>query len=411
MISLKNRLGVNRLKEIYVILLVISSFISIALFELFVVFGVVYGIYCLFKEFSQRRLEGNLALPILLYSTVTVTSTALFASKNFVKSLEEGLYQLIYFFEVPSQIRFVKNLVYLFLLMGIFISGLVWYNYFKLGFTKGFWGGEFEIGQYYAEISLILFVILIGFLQKIFREKTFSSRFWYFAVGGIVLFGYFVMILIFSTKRSPILGFMVVFLFILAVMVKNKLLAKKHIFITILMIFITLFAGYKYLSSKDIRYKALTEVILGKKDFSKKTLSVITSSRSKIFLDGLKVVEYEIENKKYINLIIGNGIRPGYYLPHWHTSKSCTRYESIFILSEFIEKGLLGLLAELFIILGAFKTAYNSRIRNLDDCFAFSLYVPLLVHLVGVSFTFFWDALLPMYFLLFRIGEKHFYNG
>lgn len=95
-------------------------------------------------------------------------------------------------------------------------------------------------------------------------------------------------------------------------------------------------------------------------------------------------------------------------MPHVYSPKNFVKYESIFILSEFIEKGLIGLLAILAIFFIAFKTFISIKIKTDFDLVAIGLFVPLLIHLVGSIFTFFWDALLPAYLLLFKIGEVYF---
>ena len=56
----------------------------------------------------------------------------------------------------------------------------------------------------------------------------------------------------------------------------------------------------------------------------------------------------------------------------------------------------------------AFKRFITVKIKEPSDVVALGLFVPLLIHLVGSIFTFFWDALLPMYLLLFKIGENYF---
>ncbi|RUM58690.1 MAG: hypothetical protein DSY60_01325 [Persephonella sp.] len=109
-------------------------------------------------------------------------------------------------------------------------------------------------------------------------------------------------------------------------------------------------------------------------------------------------------------MLIGHGINSGSYLPHHYSPKGYGKYESIFLLSEFIEIGLIGVLAELLLIFIAFKEFLQIKITRYRDIYVVSLFIPLLIHLVGITFTFFWDALLPLYFLLYKIGEEHFYR-
>jgi len=68
------------------------------------------------------------------------------------------------------------------------------------------------------------------------------------------------------------------------------------------------------------------------------------------------------------------------------------------------------LLAELVIFFLVFKFLLGIRLYFDEDLLAMSLVLPLAIHLISVLFTFFWDAMLPLYFLLFKIGETYFKN-
>jgi len=55
-----------------------------------------------------------------------------------------------------------------------------------------------------------------------------------------------------------------------------------------------------------------------------------------------------------------------------------------------------------------FKFLIGLRLYFDEDVLALSLVIPLAIHLLSVIFTFFWDALLPLYLLLFKLGEVYF---
>ena len=162
------------------------------------------------------------------------------------------------------------------------------------------------------------------------------------------------------------------------------------------------------MSQTDVRFKTLNNVIMGKEPLNYQTLNRISSARVGIGYDAVKIIQNDIKEGNYINLLIGHGVRSGYYLPHERSPKTWVKYESVFILSEFIEKGIVGLIAELFIIFIAFKTFLTVKIRGNTDIIALGLFIPLLIHIIGSVFTFFWDALLPLYLLLFKLGELYF---
>ncbi len=384
-------------KEVYIYLLIISAFISISVFEVFVVIGLLWVIFEVFKK-KKEIFKGNFRYPLVIYSGVTVVSTALYAPKMFIKSLEEGIFQLLYFLDVKSDKEQIKKIIYLFLTIGIILSFVVLYFYITKHKIKPIWGGAFEVGQFFGMFSLMAFFVSV-YCYKQKSKKTFL----FFAV-----FLFFFAILIFAHKRSPLLGYLVVAYLSIIVLYKNKLFPKALFWGFNILLTISLIGGYIYLSKTDKRFKTFNEMIIGEKPFSSKTLDIAASGRVRIAKDAILIIKNDIKNHRWTNVLIGHGIRSGYYLPHKYSWKSLTKYESIFILSEFIEKGLIGLLAILAIFFLAFKKFLTVKIQNVEDVFILGIFVPLLIHLVGSIFTFFWDALLPMYLLLFKIGEMYF---
>jgi len=218
----------------------------------------------------------------------------------------------------------------------------------------------------------------------------------------------FIIILILTHRRSPILGFFVVSYMTLFVLYRNNIVKRLYFWMVNGFIAVLMLMGYFYLSMNDIRFQMVNKVITGEKPLNFHILNRISSSRVGIGTDALNIIKNDIEKGNWINLLMGHGVRSGYYLPHQYSPKNRLKYESIFIISEFIEKGLIGLIAILAIFYYAFKTFLTVRITDSFDLFALGLFVPLLVHLVGSIFTFFWDALLPLYLLLFKIAEVYF---
>ncbi|WP_456401541.1 O-antigen ligase family protein [Persephonella sp.] len=385
-------------KEIYIFLLIISAFISISIFEVFVVIGLLWLIFDFIKN---RKFEGSLKIPITVFGITTVLSSALYFPKIISKAVEEGIFQFLYFFNMNITKKTISRIVTLFLSIGLLLIPLILYNYFNLGRTKAFWGGEFEVGQFYGMFSLISFFVSLYFFKKQNKRDGFI-----FLLISIVFF----FILILSTKRSPILGFLVISYLTFFLLYKNNFFNKKIFWSLNAVLLIGIISGYTFLSMKDPRFQMLNKVITGQEEININSLNIIASSRVSFGIDGLRIIKNDIENGNYINLLIGHGVRAGLYLPHVTSPPGWERYESIFIISEFIEKGIIGLLAVLAVFYIGFKSFLSIKITNNHDVLALSLMIPLLIHLIGSIFTFFWDALLPMYLLLFKIGEVYFRN-
>ncbi len=385
-------------KHIYLFFLIISAFLSISLFEVLVVIGILWAVYDIVKN---KSVDGSFKIPIGLFSITTVLSTVLFFPKMISKAVEEGVFQLLYFFKVESSQDIIKKTTVLFIGIGTVLTPLVVYNFFTLGKTKPIWGGEFEVGQFYGMFSLMAFFSGLYFIK--IKKKNFGILFF---VLSILFFA----ILIIAHKRSPLLGFLVISYLTFFIMYRNSLISKGLFWGLNVILFIFLATGYVYLSKTDHRFIILNEMVIGKKEINFHNLNRFSSARIGIGLDGINIIKTDIKEGNYLNLLIGHGVRSGAYLPHKHSPPNWERYESIFIISEFIEKGLIGLIAVLSIFYLAFKTFLTVRIRDDFDILALGLFVPLLIHLVGSIFTFFWDALLPLYLLLFKIGEMYFEN-
>jgi len=386
------------LKEGYILFLIISAFLSISLFELLVVVGILWLVYDFIKN---RKLEGGLKIPVFAFSTTTVLSTAIYFPKMISKAVEEGIFQILYFFKIEKDQKTIKKIIISFLIIGVVLIPIIVYNYITLGRTKPIWGGEFEVGQFYGMFTLISFFSGIYFI----KQKRAKFAFILFSLSLV-----FFIILILSHKRSPLLGFLFISYLTFFLMYKNKLI-HKFLFIGLnLLLSVALITGYIYLSKTDHRFEVFNDMIFGKKEINYENINRFSSGRIGIGLDGINVIKNDIKEGNILNLLIGHGVRSGLYLPHQYSPKNWAKYESIFIISEFIEKGLVGLIAVVAIFYMAFKTFLTIKIEESFDIIALGLFVPLLIHLVGSIFTFFWDALLPMYLLLFKIGEIYFKN-
>ncbi|HIQ49072.1 MAG TPA: O-antigen ligase domain-containing protein [Aquifex aeolicus] len=381
----------KNIKYYLLIILALSSFVSISLFEGVVVLLLLISLYDLLK---YKTFTGVLKEGISLYTFSTLFSTILYYPKRFAKAIEEGLFQFIYFLKVEKETaeKFAQIYPKILLSFSLLLIPIVIYNYFKYGDTKPFWGGSFEVGFFYALFAITSFLL---FLKE--RGKKFSYIY-------LALFLLFIGIIFLTSRRSMILAFLVMFYILLFLLFKSNKLSKKMFISFNIVVFISFLSGYAYLSSKDVRFRTLNDVILGKKELNFQTLNKISSARLNLFLDGLEVIKEDIRERRFINLLIGHGIRAGEYLPHKYGFKA-GRYESIFIVSEFIERGFIGLIGILMIYFSYFKRIIFFRFIENEDLYKLILAVPLGLHLVQTVFTYFWDALLPMYLLLFKISE------
>ena len=383
-------------KLIYLYLLITSAFVSISVFEIFVAVGVLWAVYEIFKE---KRLEGSLRYPVAVFGGVSVLSTILFAPKMIAKSIEEGLFQFLYFLRQDLSKDNIKKLLVFLVFVGILLFPVELYRFFKTGQFIPVWGSTFETGQFYGMFSLM--ALFLGFYFYSAGRKNLGLFMFFLTV-------FYFIILVLTHRRSPLFGYMIVGYLSFIVLYLNGFMKKIVFWGANLVLTVFLIGGYIYLSKTDVRFQTLNDIILGKKEFNFQNLNRISSARIGIGIDAVNIIKNDIEKGNWVNLLIGHGVRSGYYLPHRYSPEGWMKYESIFIISEFIEKGIVGLLAILVLFFIAFKRFITVKIKDSFDMVVLGLFVPLLLHLIGSVFTFFWDALLPMYLLLFKIGESYF---
>jgi hypothetical protein len=381
------------------ILLFLSAFLSITLMQGLIVLMLLLLAYRAYRE-PKLLLKGKMALPLHMYIASTLLSTLLFLPKMALKAVGEGLFQLLYFIKPDREtvLWTARRITPLAPLIGIILLLPLLYHHFVKNTQKVLWGGNFEVGNFY---SIFAFGSLFMGVYEAKRGRTIRSLFYF------TLFALFLGVVIYSTRRSALLSVAVLLLLCLLLFYRNGILGKRSLAIITASFLLIGGGGYLYLSKTDPRFKTLNRVLTGKEPLSWKALNWITSSRANIFRDAAAIIERDIRELKVHHLLIGHGVRSGVVLPHKFSPPSWQRYESVFVVSEFVEKGLIGVIGELLIIFIAFRTFLMSRVTGPEDLLGLFLMVPLLLHLVSSIFTFFWDALLPLYFLMFRFGEEH----
>ncbi|EDP76513.1 hypothetical protein [Hydrogenivirga sp. 128-5-R1-1] len=378
----------------YLILLSVASFLSISVYEGLVILGIL-----IFLLRGGMAFRGSLRIPLSGYVLSTLVPTALFFPKMFVKSVSEGLFQVIYFLNPERTGKTLVKLNYIFVLLGLLGLPVLLYNVTKTNTYKLFWGGHFEVASFY---TLFAFASLLIATYLYLQGKKFNFGVFFYVLLALSFFA----VVVFSARRSYLLSIPVVFLALSYLMYRSKLLKGRYVVLLLVFILLGGSVAYVFLSTKDVRFKVLNEVVLGKRKLDTNALNIISSSRLNIMLDGIKIIESDIKEGRYVNLLLGHGIRSGLYLPHEKSPKSWQRYESIILVSETIERGIIGLVSILLIYFIAFREFLRSRVSGGEEVLYLMGMIPLLVHLVASVFTFFWDALLPLYLLMFKFGEK-----
>jgi 4-amino-4-deoxy-L-arabinose transferase-like glycosyltransferase len=268
---------------------------------------------------------------------------------------------------------------------------LFYYRHFFAGIEKMFWGKAFKAGRFFSIFSfLYLFHAIENFLEK----RKINLR----LVSHVVLFILSVCGVIFAGKRSFILAFSLagIVLFLLF----SKLFQRKKIIVPIL--FVSIFAlvtGVVYVSVErnyNFSHFSISEIV-----------QLASSNRDKIAMDAISIIKSDFAEGRVINILIGHGENCGIYLPHSY-SHNCNhaKYESIFLLSEFMEKGLIGVFIEIFMIYKVFLFMFSLGKRKKNLILLLWGSIPLVIHFLGMIFVFLKDPTLPTWLLMFRLSEN-----
>ncbi len=360
--------------------LIVSMVLSITLYEGILIITLLLYFYKAVKEKSIKM--GNLGLPLVLYALPTLLSTALYAFKDIGKGLERSVLPLLsYILGERFKVDFYKANKLL-VVLGIFVLPVVVYKMNKFGMPAPIWGGVFEVGNLY-----ILFAFASFSLYLHTRKKRY-----------LLLFFLFSFVVFLSFRRSAYLVFLISFLIV--VWLYREKLGRKFLIFTFATVFSMLGIVTLYLVNNDYRFQTLYQVLKGEKAFDEHTFNAISSERWNLFKEGIQVIKKDVEEGNFLALLIGHGIEPRKRL---EPNPVINQYESIFIVSELVEKGLIGTLGIIWIMISYYVSLLRCKIEN---PLLLSFLLALNIQVVGGIFTFFWDAMLPTFLVMYKLAQE-----
>ena len=371
--------------------LVVSSFLSLTAFE------ILCGI-SLIRVFWKAKMLLSRGLPelgLVVYGFSTLAGTFAFNPQASAKALEQALLPLtgILGKEVnPSQDVFKGINLTIFVLGNVsLLVALI--RYFTQGEFKPIWGGPFEAGFLSSLLALSCFVYAVIYKEK---KKLLIA---FFAAGTAYAF-----LTLIISKRSPLLA--LILCLGLLVVVLRSFINLRLVFVGSAALLLAVGVGFMYMKDRDERFQRLYEVITLKSSPDRDTMNRILSNRVYLFERGLEVVKEDWKESRVLNLLVGHGVRPGFGLNLKRGDHREGSYESFVFFSEFIERGLIGLLGILVIYVSFFKTLFGLRLQKREQLVAIPSLFLLGLHLTASLFTYFWDALLPLHLLTFFMARK-----
>ncbi|MFN3787305.1 MAG: hypothetical protein ACK4SW_02770, partial [Sulfurihydrogenibium azorense] len=328
-------------KENWLIVLFAAAYISISLFTALIVLFLVYEIFKIVKR--QLTINGELKLSLFMIITPSLISTAVYGNlKEFTGVLSQTFFNISYFakdmFNPTERLFYKVNLtIVIFCTVEAVITV---FNYYR-GLEQPIWGGVFEIGIVFSLGSLSAFVMFL--LEK---DKLKKGVY-------LILFLIFTFLVFYTGKRNPILGIFFSYVVLFVILLRFSHVGKKVLYALSGLFFVVVLAGTYVAFEKFPKYKILVEAVFTGKTLSERELNEFSSARWEIGKKGLEVIRKDFENKNILPILIGHGYNAGARLdPPSPVGRS---YESIFLISEFINIGLIGLLGLIFLMYKYFK--------------------------------------------------------
>lgn len=375
------------MKSIYLILLLIlTAYLSISAFEVVVVGGLLYTIYKLIKK--EISLKGTLTTPLIVYTAATIAGNLIYNLPMIGRAIEEGVFQFLYLLKdkFSLDLKDFEKINLFIITVGLVSSIVAIGKFYFTGQLSPIWGGPFEVGTFFAVFAI-------------------SSLGMYFYTGRkvyLIFFVYFSAFVFLSTKRNSMVGYL--FTLGLFIFLYRKLISKKVMITVLSTVLVVSVTTISYLYQKDYRFKAMVEVVSSPDD---KQLDKALSSRWTLFWQGVEVIKRDIKDGNVVALLVGHGVFPGARLEP--KSVNGTTYESVIFISELTSRGLIGLLGIMMLMFYYYSFLFKLKDKvEQKDAVVLSVMMPLSVLFAGSIFSVFWDALMPLYFLMFGLGERYF---
>ena len=380
---------------LYTLLLAFAtSFFSITLYEGFLALAILSGLILLIRK-RVNPFKGIFSIPLTGHLSVITLSSVLFlrVKEQWRRLLEQDFFSLSYFatfgLDRNYLIRLVEWFIKLSPILGLVLSIKVLYTYYWEGDIKGFWGGNFVIGNLLALPTFAAVYLYLNTENKILKILL-------PAFGGLFLFTAFL-----PTERSVILGFAVGLAVLIAGLKKASNLRKA--FPPLLVLFLA--GSLSLIQSPKIQYWAKT---LTEHHSLEHAVDTISSKRLTIAKGAWELVEDAYRNGDYLKLLIGWGYGPQKQYGNLPENLSfLNEYESFVFLTEFINGGLLNVLFLLWFY-GALIYLTLKVLRDRNNLFEVKLVLisSVWVNMVYHLFTLFWVPINGMFYVLLALVER-----
>ena len=381
----------------YLLLLAfLGAYFSISLFEGLLIVAIPLGFYILWKK-RENPLKGFFSFPLIGHLSVITLSSLFFlrVKEQWRRLAEQDFFSLTYFavkaLNGEQARELLKLLLYTSIGAGFILSLKVLYSYLFLHDYKGFWGGNFVVGN-------LLSLPFFASLYLVFTSRG-NKRFIFFPLAALFLFVSFLVV-----ERSIILGFLIGLLVFFIGSVK-KLKPPKVLIVSLLGV-LFLLGGLAVWKNPKVHYWVY---LLKEKGISLEVLNSLSSGRFVIAEGALQLPKKAWQEGDYLKFLIGWGFGPQKQYNNLPKSLHfINEYESFILITEFINGGILNLFFVVWFYIAAILLTIKVIKSELDDSFWLSLaalsavWVNLGYHL----FTLFWVPINALFYGLLALIER-----
>ncbi|WP_457601520.1 hypothetical protein [Hydrogenivirga sp.] len=373
---------------------VITLPISITLHHGLVALSALVAIYSVLIK-SKSPGKTLLLNPIHLFNLATVASAVLYMPEKIRVALSSSFLRYSYIapFLADFNRSFFMRINSVLVLEGLILIPVFLYNLYFNDKLKLLWGNMFKIVEMYSLFFLAAITLAL------------YKRSWFYWALSLI----FLVVILVPARRSETLGLMLTVFLIMFVYLRYHKTYVKYALGIMLALIITAAGGFIYMVEvrQDYRFVTLVKVIKGEAELNDKTLNAISTTRWGNLKNALEVIRKDIEGKNWVPLLIGHGIYSAQKLNPPPYTKGLTFYESIVFVQEFIQRGVLGVLAMLFIFYRSIKFLLKLDMGDTTNVLLIPLAGYLVFYNLSTFFTPYVNSTYPVALLMFGIAESY----
>lgn len=387
---------------------VASIYISISVYEAFIIILLALFLYR-FHVSEKKRLIGYFTIPVLLFIAGMIVPTLLFASHS--RYADQGFARAVFaciYFPALAAYNNDETLLKRYSLI-IVAGGILWavaayvkYFAFKIPSAHGLWGSAFEFGNLVSLSSLVVLGIVVGACRDRPFKRVLYLALFFFMTGALAL----------TFERTTWLGILFGVLFLFYLSFDKTGVRKSFLVFSGIGILVIITLSVYFFARHDPRYIALKDIVM-KRQTTTANFNTLSSDRWYKLEASVKIIQSDIDQKRYLNLVFGHGFRAGASIKNINYGKTpvTTSFESISFLAEYIDTGILGIAYMLLIYIYFLKQLIAlKRIRIEDKTVLFMVYGIMAGtggYLFGSLFNMFVTSTFFFYLFLFGTVEQY----